>query len=355
MLSSTPPLSSSQSHGTKSNAARPSTFSTDWARQSIGFMNDKVHCHLDMNLEDDAFTLSSSSCDQGSHGDVKRTRRQRQSRRKPGKTALNKERHFVQHNYHDLLNVANILVIRGDQKSIISNDSFPMKLHHILDEVQREGLAHIISWQPHGRAFIIRDTALFTRIIMPKYFPNAKKFSSIQRQLNVYGFEKLTRDESDRHAYYHEAFLRGRPELTLRRMVRRRVKGTGHIPCSNPDAEPDFTTMPFVTERASVSDVANDGLKSLASVAPTLEGTQIQSSITSEESGDYFFQERLNRQQQVHPMPSSLQELFQGYSVPLAQVQTDEHIRIATQEIDNDNEQKGFNHFDWSDAEIWKS
>lgn len=301
-----------------------------------------------MNLEDVSFTLSSSSCVQGSHGDAKRTLRQ--SRRKPGKTALNKERHYVQHKYHDLLNEADSMK-RSGHKPIVSNDSFPMKLHRILDEVEKEGLAHIISWQPHGRAFIIQDTALFTRIIMPKYFPNAKKFSSIQRQLNVYGFEKLTRDGPDQRAYYHEAFLRGRPELTSRRMVRRRVKGTGHKPCSNPHAEPDFTTMPFVSERGSASDVTNDRLNSLVPVAPTLDG--IQSSVTSEESGDYVFQKCLNQQQQLYPLLSFSQDIFQYYSVPLTQDQTDDHVRIATQEVDI--EPIDGIHFDWSDAEIWKS
>lgn len=349
MLSSAS-LSSSQYHSTKSGDARLSTFNTDRARQSFGLVSDGFHCQFNMNLGGNSFTLPSSSCDQRSHGNAEHTHRP--SRRKPGKTALNKERHFVQHRYRDLLNEADSET--SDHKSIsnsISDDSFPMKLHRILDEVEKEGLAHIISWQPHGRAFIIRDTALFSRIIMPKYFPNAKKFTSIQRQLNVYGFERLTRDGPDQRAYYHEAFLRGRPLLSSRKMVRRRVKGTGHKPCSNPDAEPDFSTMPFVTGRGSASDVTNE-LSSLAPVAPTLDG--IQASITSEESGHPFCQGSLNQQQQLHQLLFS-QKMFQGYSVPLAEVQADadEQIRITTQEFDN--EPNDLVHFNWSDAEIWKS
>jgi len=76
---------------------------------------------------------------------------------------------------------------------------------------------------------ILNSAVNYTRILIKyKYFPKSKKITSIQRQFNIYGFEKLTRDSPDQDAYYHEAFLRGRPELTSRRMVRKRVKGTGH-------------------------------------------------------------------------------------------------------------------------------
>ena len=28
---------------------------------------------------------------------------------------------------------------------------FPVKLHYVLGEAQKDGLDHIVSWQPHGR------------------------------------------------------------------------------------------------------------------------------------------------------------------------------------------------------------
>jgi hypothetical protein len=40
--------------------------------------------------------------------------------------------------------------------------SFPFKLHEMLDEADKHpGLKAIVSWQPHGRAFIVHDPALF--------------------------------------------------------------------------------------------------------------------------------------------------------------------------------------------------
>lgn len=31
------------------------------------------------------------------------------------------------------------------------NDSFPCKLHLMLQETEEQGLEHVVSWQPHGR------------------------------------------------------------------------------------------------------------------------------------------------------------------------------------------------------------
>ena len=123
-----------------------------------------------------------------------------------------------------------------------------MKLHRILDETEAACQSHIISWQPHGRAFKIRDSNLFTAHIMPLYFPKMKKLTSLQRQFNLYGFERLTRDGPDAGAYYHEAFLRYRPGLSAHRMSRRRVKGTGYKAASNPEAEPHLYDLPSMDE-----------------------------------------------------------------------------------------------------------
>ena len=44
--------------------------------------------------------------------------------------------------------------------------------------------------------------------------------------MNLYGFRRLTQG-ADSGAYYHELFLKGRPQLCLR-MQRQKIKGTGH-------------------------------------------------------------------------------------------------------------------------------
>ncbi len=47
--------------------------------------------------------------------------------------------------------------------------AFPVKLHAVLDQVATDGLAHVVSWMPHGRCFVIHDPKEFVDHIMPRY------------------------------------------------------------------------------------------------------------------------------------------------------------------------------------------
>jgi len=90
---------------------------------------------------------------------------------------------------------------------------------------------------------------------MPKYFRQTK-LTSFQRQLNLYGFCRLTSGR-DRGGYYHELFLRGRPFL-CKRMMRTRIKGTGIKAASSPQTEPDFYAMPPVKNVSSSTSSFED-------------------------------------------------------------------------------------------------
>mmetsp|Transcript_17437 Transcript_17437/g.40117 ORF Transcript_17437/g.40117 Transcript_17437/m.40117 type:complete len:240 (-) Transcript_17437:1114-1833(-) len=68
-----------------------------------------------------------------------------------------------------------------------------------------------ISWSESGFAFRILDVDGFTTSVLPKYF-RTKKFSSFQRNLNLYGFSKVRRGP-DTDMYAHQSFIRGKPEL----------------------------------------------------------------------------------------------------------------------------------------------
>lgn len=71
--------------------------------------------------------------------------------------------------------------------------------------------------------FRIHKPKEFTRDILPKYF-QMSSFSSFQRQLNLYSFQRIT-DGPERDAYYHELFVRGQP-LLCTRIKRDRGKGS---------------------------------------------------------------------------------------------------------------------------------
>lgn len=140
---------------------------------------------------------------------------------RPGLTAKKRKRMFVVHNYTDYAYVSNKRFENNDRSAKVEEIlpkktkkqqcantfmAFPQKLHHILCQVEKNDQTSIISWQPHGRAFVVHDKETFTEKIMSKYFRQTK-FTSFQRQLNMYGFVRLTRGQ-DNGAYYHEFFFK---------------------------------------------------------------------------------------------------------------------------------------------------
>jgi hypothetical protein len=98
------------------------------------------------------------------------------------------------------------------------NDPFPVKLMRLLSETEFDGNEHIVSFTPSGHAFQVHKPNEFMRDVAPKYF-RQKKFSSFTRQLNMYGFEKVNHG-SDKSAFSHPDFQRGKPELCSRIVAR---------------------------------------------------------------------------------------------------------------------------------------
>lgn len=111
-------------------------------------------------------------------------------------------------------------------------------------------LAGIVSWQPHGRCFVVQDTPAFAKEVLPSFFQQ-RKYASFQRQLNLYGFSRITKG-ADRGSYYHELFLRSK-QVLCRGINRMKVKGTGSRMASNPKQEPNFYLMASMPMRSSTS------------------------------------------------------------------------------------------------------
>lgn len=115
--------------------------------------------------------------------------------------------------------------------------SFPFRLHQILDDADKYGETDIVCWKPHGKSFIIKDSEKFVKQVMSRYF-NHGKFTSFQRQLNLYGFQRLYVG-NEKGAYYHEFFVRGHSDLS-RKIVRQKVNGKKVRQSSKRLVEPNF-------------------------------------------------------------------------------------------------------------------
>ena len=93
--------------------------------------------------------------------------------------------------------------------------------------------------------------------------------TSFQRQVNLYGFRRLT-SGVDRTGYYHEYFLRGRPDL-MKKIARIRVKGIGCKLAPSPDTEPNFYEFTTCHENICFEADGPDLLKKVMA-APSVEG-----------------------------------------------------------------------------------
>lgn len=107
--------------------------------------------------------------------------------------------------------------------------SFPQKLYAII-ELEKD----ILCWTKKGLSFKINDTEKFANTIIPKYFRHTK-MTSFQRQLNLYGFRRITKGD-DSGAYFHPKFQQNKMEL-LCEIKRQPISGK-----HNQTTEGDFSS-----------------------------------------------------------------------------------------------------------------
>merc|ERR1712196_589205 len=117
----------------------------------------------------------------------------------------------------DLLSVQKVQELHCNQNNITydfedlsSNlllQTFPRKLMMMIEQEDDD----IIKWTDNGEAFFILDTDKITKEILPKYFRQSK-LASFQRQLNLYGFSRINKGQSQ-GAYQNSFFKRNRKDL----------------------------------------------------------------------------------------------------------------------------------------------
>lgn len=96
--------------------------------------------------------------------------------------------------------------------------AFARKLYEILSTESTS----VISWNSSGTAFHVRDVDTFSEETLTKYYRHSK-FSSFQRQLNLYSFRKIVKGP-DAGGYAHPMFHRDRPDDLYH--VRRSISGS---------------------------------------------------------------------------------------------------------------------------------
>eukprot|EP00577_Skeletonema_sp_RCC1716_P023676 CAMPEP_0113388246 /NCGR_PEP_ID=MMETSP0013_2-20120614/8980_1 /TAXON_ID=2843 ORGANISM="Skeletonema costatum, Strain 1716" /NCGR_SAMPLE_ID=MMETSP0013_2 /ASSEMBLY_ACC=CAM_ASM_000158 /LENGTH=208 /DNA_ID=CAMNT_0000271221 /DNA_START=39 /DNA_END=665 /DNA_ORIENTATION=+ /assembly_acc=CAM_ASM_000158 len=118
---------------------------------------------------------------------------------------------------------------------------FPRKLFEMLDMESNRIRSGCVAWSSCGRAFRIADVAVFSEEILPAYFKTSK-FSSFQRNLNLYGFAKINKG-----VYAHPQFRRGDKDgLTqLRKRVKASRSSNKITPPSSPTSSSRMVSPPM--------------------------------------------------------------------------------------------------------------
>ncbi|XP_063548534.1 heat shock factor protein isoform X2 [Cydia strobilella] len=94
--------------------------------------------------------------------------------------------------------------------------AFLGKLWKLVNDTENN---HLISWSPGGKTFVIKNQADFARELLPLYYKH-NNMASFIRQLNMYGFHKITsvengglRYEKDEIEFSHPCFMKGHSYL----------------------------------------------------------------------------------------------------------------------------------------------
>lgn len=146
--------------------------------------------------------------------------------------------------------LASVNPTRNEQR-IEASRVFPHRLFSLLKYAHKQGLDNVIAWQPHGRAFLIKDGKKF--IEQTQQWPahlRYHKLSSFLRQLNLYNFKRFSQGP-DKGAYYHPNFTLHSTKQDLASMVRSKVKHVFVRQKADASSEPNFYGQPYSADYPS--------------------------------------------------------------------------------------------------------
>uniref|UniRef100_A0A7S4ENY5 HSF-type DNA-binding domain-containing protein n=1 Tax=Pseudo-nitzschia australis TaxID=44445 RepID=A0A7S4ENY5_9STRA len=132
---------------------------------------------------------------------------------------------------------------------------FPCRLHDLLNDAEKNGYDHIISWSPDGKSFKIHETSLMVPILQ-RYFRQTK-YQSFQRQLHGYGFHRNRYGEG-KGEVSHPLFVHGQRAMSKEM---RRKSGTKMSQHNTMPSTSNIPLLPYAgnskTSKIAIDDTAS--------------------------------------------------------------------------------------------------
>jgi len=130
-------------------------------------------------------------------------------------------------------------VLEQAANSPMKTRTFPWKLHEMLELAGQEGYDNIVSWLPDGRSFKVYTPNDFVKKVMPNFFLQSK-YKSFQRQLNLWGFERLPYGPGKGGYFHPDYFVRDDRyqmcQMKRRKIAKRTVAATAAVTNANATA-----------------------------------------------------------------------------------------------------------------------
>jgi hypothetical protein len=159
----------------------------------------------------------------------------------------------------------------GQKTSKETRQPFPVKVYEMLEDADAKDFAHIVSWNSQGNGFMVLKKDMFIHQIVPKYF-NQTKYKSFQRQLSLYGFQRVTVGPN-KGLRHHDKLRRGQYDLVCQmKPVGYKPRGTTKMIAQHQQLQQDNLEPPTVASSSAVPIVVYQQETSSASSPMTVVG-----------------------------------------------------------------------------------
>ena len=124
----------------------------------------------------------------------------------------------------------------------------PLFLLKLVDLLENSDYNQYVQWSESGKSFIVLNQAEFSKYVLPKYFKH-DKFTSFVRQLNLYGFRKISPlncglfQQEEQVEFKQPFFIRGNVDMLP--LIKRKVKVSSQ---NSKQAEDNAAVLDEVTE-----------------------------------------------------------------------------------------------------------